>query len=61
MSYLIDTFTWPLVGGALIGLSAALLMLFNGRLARFSPRSIVSVITFIAAGAVSTFLAQHVF
>ncbi|RZF20491.1 MULTISPECIES: YeeE/YedE family protein [Halobacteriovorax] len=31
-----DTFLWPLVGGILIGLSAAMLLLFNGRVAGIS-------------------------
>jgi uncharacterized membrane protein YedE/YeeE len=36
MDYLIDTFTWPLIGGAILGLGAAALMLFNGRIAGIS-------------------------
>lgn len=31
-----DVFLWPLIGGILIGLSAALLLLFNGRVAGIS-------------------------
>lgn len=142
MTWLVDTLLWPVVGGALIGLAAALLMLLNGRiagisgifggalsfpagdsswrwaftaglvaggalllslsgpavfentldqpviklavagllvgigtrigsgctsghgvcgLARFSPRSVVSVVTFIFTGALTVFLARHVF
>ena len=33
---MLDNFLWPLVGGALLGLSAAALMLFNGRIAGIS-------------------------
>lgn len=36
MTWLLDTFTWPVIGGALIGLAAALLMLLNGRIAGIS-------------------------
>jgi uncharacterized membrane protein YedE/YeeE len=36
MTWLLDTFMWPVIGGALIGLSAALLMLLNGRIAGVS-------------------------
>jgi len=36
MSSLLETFTWPVIGGVLIGLAAALLMLFNGRIAGVS-------------------------
>jgi uncharacterized membrane protein YedE/YeeE len=36
MHNLIDTLTWPVLGGALLGISAAALMLFNGRVAGVS-------------------------
>jgi uncharacterized membrane protein YedE/YeeE len=58
------------LGGMLIGLSAALLWLMNGRiagtnghgvcgLARLSPRSITATLLFIAAAGVTVFVTRH--
>jgi len=36
MNWFLNTFTWPIAGGMMVGLAAALLMLFNGRVAGIS-------------------------
>ena len=66
-------FVWPLSGGLLIGLSAALYLLLNGRiagisgltasafgLARLSPRSMAATATFMIVAATTVLALRHI-